>query len=1178
MNRYTRLLKKCWFFLAVFIIVLAIVFSVFRALTPWAKQYKSEVERHLTLLVGQPVAIKSMETSWYWLQPVLKLDQVSVLDHSDHVLKLAKLMVGINLLSSLWHWQLQPGILYVEDVHLKLRQINDQWQIDGLQQNQTITTLDTTAYLPMLGWLLNQQKIVLKNISALIYLKDGSLLPVSHLNLTAVNHHGHYRLKGEAKLSQTTQTSLLVLADVNLEPLAWQKLSGRAYFSVHQFSPTQWQHFFPFSMYQVKGGNADFDVWVDIVNGQLSDVQTQFNLNNIIWNKVGGPQNQIMQALKANLAWQSKPMGWQLSADKIKLRLGGVAWPENSLQINYQKASKTYRLFVEALLLEPLLTADINWPEIMQPILNFHPYGRLYDTQIGIKDGHLDSVLSRFSDLGWQQQDEIPAVNDLKGVISWQPTAGRLELDGENTSLTWAKHSPISFSQINAALEWKELSHGLRLSLERLVLNHPDLVLTARGALDEALSPDNRNLRLTAEFSADHAVKWLTYLPSKYIKPSLAQWLKNDIKRIDKVSGQMTIDGPLVDFPFDQCPGEFKIVSQLSGVDLMFDKNWPPINNIDADFFIDKRTLNVEAMHASLLGIETNQVNLYLDNIGLGKETLLVRGLADVPATELKKYVFASPLGHHFTKLKRLKIKGPAKLELNLEVPLYPENDNILAQGAIHFKNNQVIFHHELKDIQLNHVSGALAFDELGVTDSQLNAKLLGDPVAMYVHSVRKPQPFTEVRVEGDASIDLLRDQFDLPFLSFMEGHLYVTSKMVITDEPNDVDKLHISTSLEGVDINLPPPLGKLAKERVPLTIDVDFSNKSLAFRMNYANRLKVEAAHLDQKGWSYKFNQANIAGNLLYEPTANTLTGRFTRLFLPKSIEFKRDDSATLKPLDIPNLDFNIDAIKFGDIDIGQMKLKSTSTATAWNLDDFKIKSVNYLLTAKGSWIASAEKNNTTLQANLQVEHLEKALENWQITPALEAHEGTLQFNGGWQGGINNYSLINVNGNVSMNFQNGRITNLSHETEEKLGLGKLLSILSLQTIPRRLKLDFSDLSHNGYSYDTLKGNFVLKRGVLKTSDSYIDGPVAYANMKGNLDVIKHLYDVELHISPHITASLPIVATIAGGPIAGVATWVASKIINKGMQQVTGYTYKISGPWMNPIVQQVKIYKKKMDI
>ena len=85
--------------------------------------------------------------------------------------------------------------------------------------------------------------------------------------------------------------------------------------------------------------------------------------------------------------------------------------------------------------------------------------------------------------------------------------------------------------------------------------------------------------------------------------------------------------------------------------------------------------------------------------------------------------------------------------------------------------------------------------------------------------------------------------------------------------------------------------------------------------------------------------------------------------------------------------------------------------------------------------------------------------------------------------------------------------------------------------------------------------------------------------MKGDLDVMKHRYDLQLHVSPHVMASLPIVATIAGGPIgpiAGVATWLALKIIDQGIYKVSGYTYKVSGPWSDPVVDQVSIIKKRL--
>jgi len=244
-KRYSRLLiKKCWMPLAIFIICMAILFSLFRALTPWAKQYKGQVEHHLSTLLGQPVIISSMETSWYWFEPVLKLNDVSVSDSEDRVLKLNKLLVGINLLSSLWHWHLQPGVLYVDDVHLTLRQKNDHWDIDGLRSDKEPITLEPTAYLPVLSWLLAQQKIIIKNVSALIHLNDGSLLPVTALNVTAINNNGHYRLRGVAKLAQTTPTELLILADMKLNPYALRKINGQAYVAVHHFYPHNGNCFF----------------------------------------------------------------------------------------------------------------------------------------------------------------------------------------------------------------------------------------------------------------------------------------------------------------------------------------------------------------------------------------------------------------------------------------------------------------------------------------------------------------------------------------------------------------------------------------------------------------------------------------------------------------------------------------------------------------------------------------------------------------------------------------------------------------------------------------------------------------------------------------------------------------------------------------------------------------------
>ena len=332
----------------------------------------------------------------------------------------------------------------------------------------------------------------------------------------------------------------------------------------------------------------------------------------------------------------------------------------------------------------------------------------------------------------------------------------------------------------------------------------------------------------------------------------------------------------------------------------------------------------------------------------------------------------------------------------------------------------------------------------------------------------------------------------------------------------------------------------------------------------------------MDDQSWFMDLKQQQIEATLNYQQSSNTLSGHIVRLLWDRT---PKNDPAisSLKPIDIPNLDLTIDALKVGVMDIGRVQLKSSSTEKLWHMETAKINSKGYQVSMTGDWSYQDGNHKTEIQTNTHIDDLDACLKKWGITPALSSSNGDIQFNANWAAPINDVSLGKINGTMAMTFKKGQITHLSQETEEKLGLGKLLSILSLQTIPRRLQLDFSDLSNKGYSFDVLKGSFTLKEGVMSTSDTYIDGPVAYANMKGELNVAKKLYNVRLHVSPHITASLPIVATIAGGPIAGVATWVASKIINQGMQQVTGYTYKITGPWSKPVVEQVSIYKKKTE-
>lgn len=297
--------------LAVFIIFMAVLSSVFRSLTPWATQYKADVEHHLTTLLGQPVTIQNMETGWYWFQPILKLNQVTLGEGSTNQFHLNKLLVGINLFKSLWNWQIQPGVLYIDDMHLTLREKQDHWTIDGIStdalQTDEITPEKTKQ---ILIWLSQQERLIIRRVSAYFYFSDGGLIPVDGLDVSISNNGGHYKLKGSAKLEQTNSTDFQLLGDGYFDPEHFENIEGKFYFSAQNVMPAQWQSVFPRATEQWEGGEGDIQLWMDVHQGAVASVQAQIKLEHLAWRLLNNENSQLIQSFFANLAWKPDANGW----------------------------------------------------------------------------------------------------------------------------------------------------------------------------------------------------------------------------------------------------------------------------------------------------------------------------------------------------------------------------------------------------------------------------------------------------------------------------------------------------------------------------------------------------------------------------------------------------------------------------------------------------------------------------------------------------------------------------------------------------------------------------------------------------------------------------------------------------------------------------------------------------
>ena len=1265
-NGLFTIFRHTWHCFAVFLVVLAILFSFFRSLTPWVKQYKTQIQQHLSLWIGQDVAIDDIVTSWYWFTPVLKFKQVLISQSHQPALHCDQVMVGINLLSSLLHGKIQPGLLYIDGVHVKINQRQDRWRIEGLDLSSDLNSnlADSANLMPMLSLMLAQTKIVIKHFSADVHFQNGAHLDLQNLHVKSDHRAEHFNIYAKANIGGKTDVQVTTVANLILDGNDINQVSGQAYLSLSPADLTLLKNIVPNSPFQISEGHGNVQSWLYFTHGRLVKTQAKVHFENLALQLPNPIKPRKISNFSANMAWERLSQGWRWTMDQWKMQVDGIEWPENTFMLAYTSDKNDYNAYLKTLRLNQLLELNPAWPKYFDPILGLKPEGVLHDTQIIWQSDHLQSFLSRFSDLSWQNQGAIPGMTQLSGVVYWQPLEGSLELNGEHSAVTLQKPMlPINLETLNASLEWKYLSQGWRLSMDRLMITHPNLTLSAEGAIDDPLGPA-AYLRMQMDFSAKDAQIWLPYIPSKGLKPKLDAWLKHDILKIDRASGQVRVVGPLSDFPFDQHNGEFSVQSHVNGVDLLIDKNWPLNADLDADIHVLGRNLVADVHQANLMDVMIHQVSISVPGIGLGQEVFLLHGQVEAPGEKIKSYVFASPLQQRFSRWKSLSVNDLLGLEINLEVPLYPESNHVFAKGALDFNQNLVSVAVANNFAEFDEVNGRLEFNEYGLTSGGLDSQLNNYPFMIRVQPLVGPKLTTELRVEGEVDISYLRKLIHHPIFSVMQGRFIVNGLWVVYPNSPEIDKLYLNSSMVGVAVNLPPPFGKSLSDINPLTVKIDFSpQQQMHLDLNYEKKVSgivtmqqtpkknwivagevhlgagtigkskdselrisgsldevnvdawrtvwnkwpktqndtsvwtnintvnlsiakvtmpavsypsvtLNTRRISPEQWSFHLSQHDISGDGAYDWKKNNLSAHIQRLDLAM-LQSSSSSSLKWKPIlqDIPNLDVTVDAITYHGIDMGKFSFKSSTQPRHWLLETGRLETPEYTLAFKGDWVEKKAEHASRLEAELHLSRLGKALSRWHVTPVVDAHYGSLIFSGKWPGAFYEGSFKKLHGNLSLILRDGHISHLDRDTEKKLGLGKLLSILSLQTIPRRLKLDFSDLAQKGYAFDSFKGTFQIKSGIMNTHDSNINGPVAYGTMSGDLDLIHQLYDLDLKIYPNVTASLPAVASIVGSPIAGVAVWAVSSLATKGMQKISGYTYKISGPWLNPVVQQISMDK-----
>ena len=338
------------------------------------------------------------------------------------------------------------------------------------------------------------------------------------------------------------------------------------------------------------------------------------------------------------------------------------------------------------------------------------------------------------------------------------------------------------------------------------------------------------------------------------------------------------------------------------------------------------------------------------------------------------------------------------------------------------------------------------------------------------------------------------------------------------------------------------------------------------------------------QKGvWQVNIDAVQASGYVTWNQSESGIglgrvTARLSSLIIPKTAatdvtEILEGKSTTtqIPALDIVANNFELIGKKMGRLELIAANSGRTTGVREWQINKLLITNPDAELKAIGKWSTTNGDNLTNLNYTLDIANAGKLLERFGFANVLKGGKGRLEGDISWQGLPFSLDVPTLGGELRIDLAAGQFLKVDP------GAAKLLGVLSLQSLPRRLTLDFRDVFSEGFAFDGITGSATIARGVARTDNFKMRSVNATVIMDGTADIDKETQNLHVAVIPEINVgTASVVYALAVNPVIGLGSFLAQLFLRDPLMKAFTFEYRITGPWKDP--QVVKVDRKGVPI
>lgn len=272
-----------------------------------------------------------------------------------------------------------------------------------------------------------------------------------------------------------------------------------------------------------------------------------------------------------------------------------------------------------------------------------------------------------------------------------------------------------------------------------------------------------------------------------------------------------------------------------------------------------------------------------------------------------------------------------------------------------------------------------------------------------------------------------------------------------------------------------------------------------------------------------------------------------------------------------VPPVDVVCRICRYDGKDFGRVTLGLDPRLEGAQLRHLRILKTGARLELAGGWQEQNERVYSSVKGEFNSKSISALLQEWGNDSVVRDSEIKLDLDLSWSGNLLEFNRESIDGKIEYAMGAGYLRDVSD------GGARLFSVLSLESIVRKLTLDFRDIFARGMFYSSFTGTLDIDDGSVGTQNTEMIGSAGDLLVKGTTNLVTEELNYQLSYTPKVTSSLPILLAWMVNPPSGLAALLIDRVLHEA-KVISRLQYQVTGTLSEPVIKEVQREAKDVQI